>query len=79
MSRDNPGGYKLEELLELIAQDLEEKNSILVENGSPICMEAKVNNDTIINNLRMSVRTQLATMEMFNVLGPDRGPSNPRV
>ncbi len=81
MSRDNPGGWKLEELLQDIVEDLLLKNKAL-GGGDPSIDKCKItaNNTVIIALLETAIFVQDRTMKLLNdIYGSDRGPGDPRV
>lgn len=81
MSRDNPNGWKLEELLGKVAGELAVKTKRLEESlAGDLAEVAKLNNTKIGLLLHQACGIQLETMRRFNeTLGPDKGPSNPRI
>lgn len=87
MSRDNPDGAKLEELLDQLAFELDIKNALLFDTlptaiGTPraiVISRAVGNNNAIIQMLRGCASLQRDTMAAFDQLGPDKGPTAPRI
>lgn len=91
MSRDNPTGAKLEDLLDQVAAELEGKNALLrdrLENDPDVVHDevrksiferAWNNNRKVIEHLYEAQRTQIDTMRTFSELGPDKGPTAPRI
>lgn len=81
MSRHNRNGWKLEELLSKLANELRSKTKQIEESSHGDLAEvAKLNNTKIELLLQQACGIQLETMRRFNeTLGPDRGPSNPRI
>mgnify|MGYP003627116136 CR=1 FL=1 len=81
MSRDNPNGWKLEELLGKVAGELAVKTKRIEESlAGDLAEVAKLNNTKIELLLHQACGIQLETMRRFNeTLGPDKGPSNPRI
>jgi hypothetical protein len=71
----------LEELLGKVAAELSVKTKRLEESlAGDLADEAIRNNLRIEDLLLKSQSIQLATMRSFNeTLGPDKGPSNPRI
>ncbi|QPB08480.1 hypothetical protein [Vibrio phage Va2] len=80
MSRDNPQGRKLEELIDDIITDLEEKNDYLREQGDSLCSQLMNNNKVVIYKLK-EAKTQFEVG--FQILDAAKGkggsPLNPRV
>lgn len=80
MSADNPTGWKLEELLAQIAQDLRVKNDRLEGDASPTSKAVLINNLGIIDCLTLAEVRQRDTLRRLNLLGPDQGPGGvPRI
>ncbi|MCJ2102422.1 hypothetical protein [Methylobacterium sp. E-046] len=80
MSADNPAGWKLEELLAQIAQDLRAKNDRLEGDASPTSKAIRINNLGIIDCLALAGVRQSDTLRRLNLLGPDQGPGGtPRI
>ena len=80
MSRDNPYGWKLEELLEKVRNELIEKNRLLEGDTCKVSDRIVRNNDFIISNLKECVIIQKETMEVLDTLGENQGPlGKPRV
>ncbi len=81
MSRDNPKGRKLEELLQDILDDILLKNKVLGD-GDPSIDKIKItaNNTVIIALLETAIFVQDRTMKLLNdMYGSDRGPGDPRL
>ncbi|CAH9017022.1 conserved hypothetical protein [Vibrio phage 150E35-1] len=80
MSRDNPEGWKAEELFAAVISDLEEKNSYLAQQGSATCSRIMIHNNFMISRLKQCKEAQEGVMEyLSSQLGEDKGPSAPRV
>ena len=80
MSADNPGGWKLEELLAQIVQDLRVKNDRLEGDTSPTSQAIVRNNIGVIDCLALAEVRQRDTLRRLDSLGPDPGPTGtPRV
>lgn len=80
MSVDNPTGWKLEELLARIVQDLRIKNDRLEGDASPTSRAVVINNLGIIDCLALAGARQLDTLRRLDLIGPDRGPGGtPRI
>jgi hypothetical protein len=77
MSADNPTGWKLEELLTQIAQDLRAKNDRLEGNESPAARAVRVNNLGIIDCLALAEVRQRDSLRRLDALRPDPGPGGP--
>ncbi|MBJ7555412.1 oligoribonuclease [Marinomonas spartinae] len=80
MSRDNPLGWKMEELLGKVAAELAVKTKRLEESlAGDLADEVIRNNLRIRESLLKAQSIQFSTMKSFEKLGPDRGPSSPRI
>jgi len=88
MSRDNPEGYKLEELLQYIAADIEIKSKDLsdkIATADQTSAQTKVmskvleNNNAIVMLLQSALKAQNDSLRALDTLGPNKGPAAPRV
>lgn len=79
MSVDNPDGYKLEELLELIVQDINLKTKRIEDEVGGIAAIVRVNNNAIVRKLQDAIVLQKRTMAALDELGENKGTSNPRL
>lgn len=80
MSRENPNGYKLEDLLREIRLEVEAKNAKLGGDDSAAAQRVRVNNGLIIAKLIGAEELQRDTMAVLEQIGPDQGPTGqPRI
>lgn len=79
MSKTNHDGWKLEVLLQKIADELAEKNQYLLDTGRTDLGTIIENNSAIITALLQSVSKQNDSMKFMEQFGPNKGPSHPRV
>lgn len=81
MSATNPFGWKLEELLDQAADEVELKNEALKQlHRSKPRLRISRNNESIIAELRQASKCQRATLAILDELGPNQGPGGtPRV
>ena len=89
LSREYPEGYKLEELLQLVITDVEIKSEDLSVklagktatgcNKTDVMCEVLQNNQQIVKLLRAALSYQLSSLSALNTLGPDKGPTAPRI
>lgn len=87
MSRDNPQGETLEDVLENVVYDLHLKNKHLIESKNDNSDQKKIdiadriitNNGSIIAMLNTCIEFQKESMEKIEELGPNKGPENPRL
>lgn len=74
MSKENPEGAKLEEILEQLAVELEAKNKNLEDDFQPCSIHVSNNNLSIISHLRKCVAIQNDSMAKLLEVGEDTGP-----
>ena len=80
MSRENPDGWKLEELLEQIRFELGEKNELLRNDECVVSTKVRLNNSTIMLNLIECIALQNHTMQALDELGENQGAlGKPRI
>lgn len=74
MSKDNPNGHKLEELLETIQEELNAKSELLTNDDCPVSQAIKRNNGYINSLLSVAESMQRDSMDLLDTLGIDPGP-----
>ena len=80
MSRDNPDGWKLEELLGTIRRELVEKNKLIQDDECQVSKIVQSNNREIINSLADCIIMQNHSMEALDTLGENQGVTGkPRI
>lgn len=81
MSRDNPKGRKLEELLQDILDDIQVKNKVLADGEYSIDkIKIIANNTVIITCLETAIFIQERTLNLLHdMYGHNRGPKDPRL
>lgn len=80
MSKENPNGWKLEELLAQIHRELGEKNQLLLNDDCKVSEMIQLNNHEIMYNLMDSIHLQNDTMNRLDALGENQGPTGkPRI
>lgn len=80
MTRENPNGRKLEELLPQIAHELTVKNDRIKRDPSAAAQTLLYNNAEIISRLHECRRLQEHSLKVLAAVGPDQGPTGkPRV
>lgn len=80
MSRENPEGHKLEELLATVQSELIVKTALLEGDDCPASEAIRTNNEKIVALLQEAESLQRDTMQRLNDLGEDKGPyAEPRV
>lgn len=78
MSKDNPDGWKLEDLLETIKDELQEKSDRLVNDECRVSKLLRRNNSHIGALLDVAEKIQRESMEQLDTLGEDQGPTGQR-
>lgn len=79
MSKDNPTGWKLEELLEQLSLELELKNLNLFGCEEEVLQEAVISNRLVAHHLERAIEIQKETMRSFaEASGKPEDPSKPR-
>ncbi|MGL4349451.1 MAG: hypothetical protein ACRDC7_00865 [Aeromonas veronii] len=80
MSRENPQGHKLEELLEALQVEIEEKTSRLAGDNSEIAQHVRTNNAAIIGLLATAELLQRDSYRQMGLKSPPPGPAGaPRI
>ncbi len=80
MSRDNHNGWKLEELLQTIIDDLNHKNSLIEHDECEVSKNVQLNNNRIIELLKYSIGVQNNTLDLLDSVGEDEGVTGkPRI
>ena len=74
MSRDNPDGWTLEDLLEQVEREIQAKTDRLEGETHRLALFLRGNNRRIIENLRLARQMQVMAMEELSDIGPDEGP-----
>ena len=80
MSKENPKGAKLEELLIQIANELTVKNEKIIADTSSLSFYIQNNNLTITKLLKSAFNIQMDTMKKLDEKSPDEGVTGtPRI
>lgn len=74
MSQGRPFGWKLEELLAQLIQEIEAKSTKISADDTQIAQAVLANNQAIIRHLTLALQYQQASYRMLARLGPDQGP-----
>jgi len=74
MSRDNPNGWKLEELLPKVAKEIAAKTERIKGDESDRSLSIQTNNTEIETFLYKATRKQFDTLRLLDEVGPDQGP-----
>jgi hypothetical protein len=75
MSKENPNGHKLEELLAQLQDELQEKSERLIDDTCPVSRVLRRNNGYIESLLGVAERIQRESMSHLDTLGEDTGPT----
>lgn len=79
MAVDNPDGYKLEDILQDIIDDLNLKTKRIEQETGGVAAIVRTNNNTIVRRLKDAIVLQKRTMAALDELGENKGTSNPRL
>ena len=79
MSRNNPEGHKLEELITSIVDDINIKNNQIRDSDNDMANDIISNNMTCIYHLLLAKEAWNNSRELLNLIGPDKGPTEPRI
>ncbi len=80
MSSENPEGWKLEELLVQVKQEVSEKINKIINDQSPHAQLVIQNNLSIIEHLGAAEALQRASMIVLDAKAPNQGPTGtPRI
>ena len=74
MSRDNPNGWKLEELLPKVAKEIAAKTERIKGDESGRSLSIQKNNTEIETFLYKAARKQFDTLRLLDEVGTDQGP-----
>lgn len=75
MSADNPTGWKLEDLLNQIAGEIDTKTARIQHDKSETARFVAANNAYIIDHLKRARDLQLASYTELAKIGKDQGPT----
>lgn len=80
MSNNNPNGWKLEELLEQIKQEIAQKINKIIDDTSPQAQLVVRNNQAIIEHLGAAEALQRSSFVVLDAMKPNEGPTGkPRI
>ncbi|MDH2313114.1 hypothetical protein [Methylobacterium brachiatum] len=77
MSKDNPTGWKLEELLPQLHQEIADKNARIADDRSATAILVRANNIRILDLILSAEELQRDTLARLAALRPDPGPGGP--
>ena len=77
MSKDNPSGWKLEELLPQLRQEIADKNARIAGDQSATAILVRANNFRVLDHLLAAEDLQRNTVDRLSALAPDPGPNGP--
>lgn len=80
MGRDNPHGWKLEDLLQVIGAEVVVKCQYIKDDARPVARAVLRNNQQIVGLLAQAEALQRASQDALDFLGPNQGPEGkPRI
>jgi len=80
MSKENPTGHKLEDLMVLLQQEVTAKNDKILGDKSKLSVTVQGNNVAILEHLNEIRNLQLFSFELMSKKAPDGGPlGKPRI
>lgn len=79
MGRNNPDGWKLENLLKQIREEVYEKSDLIRESEHPQRDMILRHNSIICTKLQEAELFQRETYRQLDAVEPNRGPLNPRL
>lgn len=79
MGRNNPNGWKLESLLEQLANEVREKTKLIENSDHPLRDTIIENNNGIITHLNDAIALQKETYAKLDAHSPNEGPYKPRL
>ena len=80
MSRDNPDGHKLEDLLETVIGEIEVKAERIASDKGTVALRLQVNARAMVALLREAAAIQRDSLAALDTIGPDQGPRGvPRI
>lgn len=75
MSKENPTGYKLEDLLEQISSELVMKNEKIRHNTGEVSQLIQGNNFEIVRNINRAKALQENNYKILATISKDQGPT----
>ena len=80
MSKENPTGYKLEELLTQLINEIKDKNAKIINDNSDLSKLVQNNNLKIVFSLNDALNAQRHSFLQMSKKAPDDGPNGkPRI
>ena len=80
MSKENPDGYKLEELLIQLQNEINDKNKKIIGDGSDLSKHVQANNLQIMRHLNEARNYQVDSFLQMSKKAPDEGANGkPRI
>jgi len=74
MGRDNPDGYKLEELLEQLQREIVTKCEYIKDDPRIVAKQVLANNNQIIGLLFQAETLQRLSYDLLDAMGKNEGP-----
>ncbi len=80
LSPDNPNGWKLEDIIDEIQNDIVRRSAQIVDDGRPEASAVLANNIKILNLLTVCSKKAHDSTRVLSTLGPSQGPQGiPRI
>lgn len=80
MSKDNPEGWKLEDLFHTLRDEIWAKQQRIKDDERPVAQRVYQNNNTILSLLSGCEKLQLDSVATLAAVAPDQGPTGtPRI
>lgn len=79
MTRDNPEGLKLEEVLQTLVEEIAQKSDYIRSSKHVLRDEILASNSRITSRLLEALNDQVAIYRKLDAISPNRGPLNPRL
>ena len=80
LSTDNPNGWKLEDIIDEIQNDIVRRSARIVDDGRPEARTVLTNNIEILKLLTVCSEKALDSTRVLSTLGPSQGPQGiPRI
>lgn len=80
MTKENPEGWKLEDILAQMIREIDAKNTRISTDKSVGAETVRYNNMAAIEHLKLARQHQMHTLMVLDEIGPDQGPTGkPRI
>lgn len=79
MGRENPNGWKLESILEVLQEEVQAKSLQIKDSAHPQKDMIIANNNRIMDLLSDAVSIQKEAYKQLDAVAPNKGPLEPRL